>query len=122
MTTDMGAAAFWITRPGHGELRVEPVPPPRDGEILVEALYSGISRGTETLVFTGRVPASQHAAMRCPLQAGDFPGPVKYGYCSVGRVIAGAGATDLIGRAVFCLHPHQDRYVVPASRVAPLPD
>src|SRR3546814_10627199 len=77
MTTDMGAAAFWITRPGHGELRVEPVPPPRDGEILVEALYSGISRGTETLVFTGRVPASQHAPMRCPLQAGDFPGDRK---------------------------------------------
>lgn len=120
MTTDMGATAFWVTRPGHGELRSERVTRSQAGEVLVEALYSGISRGTETLVFAGRVPASQRAAMRCPFQGGEFPGPVKYGYCSVGRVLD--GPADLIGRPVFCLHPHQDRYVVPAAWVTPLPD
>jgi len=119
MTNDMGATAFWVTRPGHGELRTEAVAWSQDGEVLVEALYSGISRGTETLVYTGRVPESQRAAMRCPFQAGEFPGPVKYGYCSVGRVIEGPG--ELAGRTVFCLHPHQDRYVVPAAWVTPLP-
>lgn len=120
MTTDMGATAFWVTRPGHGELRAATAARSQHGEVLVETLYSGISRGTEALVFTGRVPESQRAAMRCPFQAGEFPGPVKYGYCSVGRVAE--GPPDLAGRMVFCLHPHQDRYVVPAAWATPLPE
>jgi 2-desacetyl-2-hydroxyethyl bacteriochlorophyllide A dehydrogenase len=114
------AAAFWITSPGQGELRRERLPSPGEGEVLVEARFSGISRGTETLVFQGRVPVSQHAAMRGPFQAGDFTFPVKYGYSSVG--IVREGPPELIGQRVFCLHPHQDRYVVPASAVVPLPD
>lgn len=114
------ATAFWVTAPGRGELRREPLRPPCDGEVLVEARFSGISRGTETLVFQGRVPKSQHAAMRAPFQAGDFTFPVKYGYSSVGIVME--GAPELIGRRVCCLHPHQDRYVVPAGAVVPLPD
>jgi threonine dehydrogenase-like Zn-dependent dehydrogenase len=112
--------AFWLARPGTGEIRPEAARAPGPGEVLVEALYSGISRGTETLVFRGLVPESEWQRMRCPFQAGDFPGPVKYGYCSVGRVAD--GPSELVGRAVFCLHPHQDRYVVPAAAVRPLPD
>ena len=114
------ARAFWVARPGAGEIRAESLPALPPGAVLVRALASGISRGTESLVFAGRVPASQHAAMRCPFQAGDFPGPVKYGYASVGRVED--GPAGLRGRRVFCLHPHQDRYVVPAEAVLPVPD
>ena len=86
----------------------------------MRALVSGISRGTESLVFRGLVPASQRTAMRAPFQEGEFPGPVKYGYASVGRVEA--GPAQWLGRRVFCLYPHQDRYVVPVEAVAPLPD
>jgi 2-desacetyl-2-hydroxyethyl bacteriochlorophyllide A dehydrogenase len=114
------ATAFWIVAPGRGELRREPLDPPGAGEVLVKTRFSGISRGTETLVFDGRVPASQHEAMRAPFQAGGFGLPLKYGYSSVGMVTA--GAPELLGRRVFCLHPHQDRYVVPAAAVIPLPD
>ncbi|HET6522394.1 MAG TPA: zinc-binding alcohol dehydrogenase, partial [Geminicoccaceae bacterium] len=114
------ATAFWVVEPGRGELRAEPLRPPGPDEVLVEAVASGVSRGTEGLVFRGLVPPSQYQAMRCPFQAGDFPGPVKYGYASVGRVAAGPAA--LVGRRVFCLHPHQDRYVVPAAAVHPVPD
>lgn len=114
------ARAFWTVAPGRGEVRTAPLPVPRANEVLVKALNSGISRGTESLVFRGQVPASQYAAMRCPFQEGDFPAPVKYGYASVGRVES--GPPDLLGRRVFCLHPHQDRYVVPAESVTPLPD
>ena len=114
------ATAFWVTAPGRGELRTEWLRPPGPGEALVETRFSGISRGTETLVFEGRVPASQHDAMRAPFQAGGFEFPLKYGYSSVG-IVAG-GAPELVGRRVFCLHPHQDRYVVPAAAVIPLPD
>lgn len=93
------------------------------GEVLVRARYSGISRGTEALVFNGAVPPSQYAAMRAPYQQGDYPGPVTCGYASVGEVVeTGAGApAALAARTVFCLHPHQDLYRVPAAAVTPLP-
>ncbi len=113
------ATAFWVTAPGRGELRRQSLARPGAGEVLVETRYSGISRGTETLVFQGRVPASQHEVMRAPFQAGGFGFPVKYGYSSVGIVTD--GAPELLGQRVFCLHPHQDRYVVPAAAVIPLP-
>jgi threonine dehydrogenase-like Zn-dependent dehydrogenase len=111
--------AFWIVAPGQGELRRERVPEPGPDEILIETLASGISRGTETLVFLGRVPESQRQIMRAPHQAGDFAFPLKYGYSSVG--VVAAGPDDWLGRRVFCLHPHQDRYVVPRRAVVAVP-
>jgi threonine dehydrogenase-like Zn-dependent dehydrogenase len=114
------ARAYWIVAPGRGEIRAAPLRAPRTDEVLVRALRSGVSRGTESLVFRGLVPASQRSAMRCPFQEGEFPGPVKYGYASVGRVEE--GPAHLAGRRVFCLYPHQDRYVVPVDAVVPMPD
>ena len=89
-------------------------------EVVVRALWSGISRGTERLVFEGRVPDSERDRMRAPFQRGDFPFPVVYGYSMVGTVEA--GAQDLVGKTVFTLHPHQSRFVVPAGAVTVLPD
>jgi len=117
------ARAFWVAAPGRGEVRAEPLDPPGAHEVAVRAHWSGISRGTETLVFAGRVPESQVATMRCPFQAGDFPAPVKYGYASVGEIAAVGDDVDpaRVGERMFCLHPHQDRYVVPAEAARPLP-
>ena len=117
---DRLARAFWLRAPGEGEIRPVAVPRPGPDDVQVRTLYSGVSRGTETLVFRGGVPESQVAAMRAPFQEGEFPGPLKYGYLSVGVVEHGPAA--LLGRAVFCLHPHQTRYVVPAAAVTPIPD
>ncbi|HYP78062.1 MAG TPA: zinc-binding alcohol dehydrogenase [Polyangiaceae bacterium] len=114
------ASAFWIVEPGRCELRSETLPSPAAGEVLVRALFSAVSRGTESLVFNGRVPVSEYSRMRCPYQVGDFPGPVKYGYSNVGRVES--GGQELLGRAVFCLYPHQSAYVVSAQAVLPLPE
>jgi threonine dehydrogenase-like Zn-dependent dehydrogenase len=114
------ARAFWIAAPGRGELRVETVPSPAPDEVVVRTLFSGISRGTEALVFQGRVPVSEHQRMRAPFQAGDFPAPVKYGYANVGLVEQ--GPRDLNDRTIFALYPHQTRYVVPAGAVHVLPD
>ncbi|MGW1799301.1 dehydrogenase [Streptomyces sp. NPDC001984] len=114
------ARAFWLRSPGLGELRDVTLPDPGEGEVLVRARYSGVSRGTETLVFRGGVPESQFGVMRAPFQEGDFPAPVKYGYLSVGQVEEGPDA--LIGRTVFCLYPHQSRYVVPVSAVTVVPE
>ncbi|WP_290049709.1 zinc-dependent alcohol dehydrogenase [Amycolatopsis solani] len=112
--------AFWVQQPGVGELREERLPEPGPDEVLVRTLCSGVSRGTETLVFRGGVPASQHDVMRAPFQDGGFPGPVKYGYLNVG--VVERGPAELEGRIVFCLYPHQTAYVVPASAVTPVPD
>src|ERR1051326_977271 len=80
------ARAFWIVAPGRGEIRDEGIAPPGPDDVLVRAEFSGISRGTEALVFQGRVPVGEYHRMRAPFQSGDFPGPVKYGYSSVGCV------------------------------------
>ena len=118
--TDLTTTAFWTVVPGRGELRRSVLTSPAADEVLVRALVSAVSRGTESLVFQGRVPPELAATMRCPFQEGDFPAPVKYGYCMVGTVEA--GPDHLLNRRVFCLHPHQDLFVVPADRVVPIPD
>ena len=116
----MIARALWTIGVGHCALREEALPPRGPDQALVRSLASGISRGTERLVLMGRVPESQYGAMRCPLQVGDFPFPVKYGYSAVGVVEDGPAA--LLGRRVFCLHPHQDRFLAPVGMCIPVPD
>lgn len=121
MTTPADQArAFWVAEPGRGEIRAETLRPPRADEALVRTLFTAVSRGTEALVFNGKVPHSEHERMRAPFQAGDFPAPVKYGYSNVG--VVEQGPAELRGRRVFCLYPHQTRYVVPAGAVHALPD
>lgn len=114
------AFAFWVSAPGRGEIRSATVHEPGPGDVLVRTLRSGVSRGTETLVFRGGVPLDQYTTMRAPFQEGDFPGPVKYGYLNVG--VVERGPAELRGRTVFCLYPHQTAYVVPANAVVVVPE
>jgi NADPH:quinone reductase-like Zn-dependent oxidoreductase len=115
----MQGTALWYVRCGEAELRSEEVAAPRAGEVLVRALFGSISRGTERLVHSGRVPASEYERMRAPFMAGGFPFPVKYGYAVVGRVEAGPAGS--CGRIVFALHPHQSLFVAPETAVAAVP-
>jgi NADPH:quinone reductase-like Zn-dependent oxidoreductase len=114
------ALAFWVRAPGTGEIRAVRLPTPGPGDVLVRTLRSAVSRGTETLVWGGRVPASQYDVMRAPHQEGDLPGPVKYGYLNVG--VVEQGPPWLRGRTVFCLYPHQSAYVVPSGAVIVVPE
>ncbi|HET8970677.1 MAG TPA: zinc-binding alcohol dehydrogenase [Candidatus Nanopelagicales bacterium] len=114
------ARACWLVRPGAAEIRSARLPEPGPGEVLVRTLRTAISRGTESVVCRGGVPAEERQRMRAPYQEGDFPGPVKYGYLNVG--VVEAGPAELAGRTVFCLYPHQTRYVVPAAAVTVVPD
>jgi hypothetical protein len=59
MAETLSARQFWIRAPGHGEIVRADVPSRREHEVLVRTLFTGISRGTESLVFRGEVPASQ---------------------------------------------------------------
>ncbi|MCW2548249.1 MAG: zinc-binding alcohol dehydrogenase, partial [Mycobacterium sp.] len=114
------ALAYWVREPGVGEIRPASLPEPGPDDVLVRTIRTGISRGTELLVFRGGVPAHQRTEMRAPHQEGEFPGPVKYGYLNVG--VVEAGPAELLGRTVFCLYPHQTAYVVPAGSVIVVPD
>jgi hypothetical protein len=114
------AQALWYVAPGRAEIRPEAVRMPAAGEVRLRALHGALSRGTERLVFSGRVPASEFERMRAPLMGGKFPFPVKYGYATVARVED--GPAGLKGRAVFALHPHQTACTLPAEAVIPLPD
>ncbi|MBR0656179.1 zinc-dependent alcohol dehydrogenase [Plastoroseomonas arctica] len=114
----MIARALWSTAPGRAELRSETLPERAPDQALIRTLITGISRGTERLVLQGRVPESQYPVMRAPLMAGDFPFPVKYGYSAVGIIEAGARE----GSRIFCLHPHQDRFLAPVAMCIPVPD
>ncbi|GAB2847084.1 zinc-binding alcohol dehydrogenase [Microbacterium insulae] len=116
----MRATAFWVDAPSRGALREIETAEPGPDQVAVRTLVTGISRGTESLVFRGEVPAGERERMRAPFQEGDFPGPVKYGYLNVGVVERGPGS--LIGRTVFTLYPHQSAFVVPEAAVAVVPD
>jgi threonine dehydrogenase-like Zn-dependent dehydrogenase len=111
--------ALWYIGPGMAELRDEPITAGPD-DVRVRAHFGAISRGTEALVFAGRVPKSEYARMRGPHMGGEFPHPVKYGYAVVGQVEA--GPAELAGRMVFALHPHQDEFALARDAVALLPD
>jgi threonine dehydrogenase-like Zn-dependent dehydrogenase len=112
--------ALWVEAPGRAVLREEVLPPPGPDEALVAMRFSALSRGTERLVFSGRVPAAQAPFMRAPFQVGAFPFPIKYGYCAVGEILD--GPAERIGQSVFCLHPHQDFFVAPLSALRPIPE
>jgi len=47
------ARAFWVTAPGHGEIKAQRLQSPAPGELLIRTRRSAISRGTESLVFRG---------------------------------------------------------------------
>ena len=112
--------ALWFEAPGRAALRPAVLSPLGAGQARVRTLFSGISRGTERLVFTGKAPPSEHARMRCPMQEGEFSFPVKYGYCAVG--VVEEGPAELVGRHVFALHPHQSGFVADAAQLRALPD
>lgn len=117
---DEAARALWYAAPGRAEIRQETLGDLAPGAVRLRALHGAVSRGTEALIMAGRVPESEFQRMRAPFMGGAFPFPVKYGYATVGRVEA--GPAELLGRAVFALHPHQTRFDVPAEAALPLPD
>ena len=118
--TDTLAHALWYIAPGQAEIRQEALVTVGQGEARVRALFGALSRGTEALVFAGRVPESEHQRMRAPLMGGNFPFPVKYGYATVGKIEE--GPSELHGRNVFALHPHQSLFNIAAKLAVVLPD
>lgn len=114
-TSQLGVArALWFTSKSHAELVEEDLPALGSGDVLVRAVVSLVSAGTEMLVYRGELPAEDDLGLEtCK---GSFGFPVKYAYQVVGEVEqAGPDATLAVGDLVFARHPHQDRFVVSSS-------
>ncbi|MEO0332924.1 MAG: zinc-binding alcohol dehydrogenase [Bacteroidota bacterium] len=113
-------SALWHLSSKESKIQTQPLSPLQAGECRIEAIFSLVSSGTETLVATGRVPAELHKSMQVPYQEGDFSFPVKYGYSLVGKVVE--GKTELIGKHVHLLHPHQSQCVVDTQNITVIPE
>ena len=87
----MKTTAIVLSAPRHIDLRSLDLIPPRDGDLVVEIAHSGISTGTERLLWSGTMPA--------------FPGmgyPLVPGYEAVGTVVERFGDSPVsVGQTVF---------------------
>lgn len=124
MDCTLNTTAVVLEQPETIKLDQLALSPAGDADVVVEIAWSGISTGTEKLLWTGRMP--------------DFPGmgyPLVPGYESVGRVVqAGPESGRTLGEMVFvpgarCFGEVRglfggaaSRVVVPGDRVAPIPD
>lgn len=119
------ARQLWFTAAKTVELRECRLDEPGPDEILVRTIYSGISAGTEMLVYRGQLPT--HMALDTNMESmknSSTSFPLQYGYASVGCVEA-AGYNvnqEMIGRNIFALQPHATHYVIDASSAINLPE
>lgn len=118
--SDEVAEALWYVGPGWAEIRRETLGALAEGNIRVRTVYSAISRGTEALVASGRVPVGEFHRMRAPFMGGAFPYPVKYGYAAAG--VIEDGPAHLVGRNAFALYPHQTRFDIPIEAAILVPE
>jgi threonine dehydrogenase-like Zn-dependent dehydrogenase len=103
--------ALWFTAPRTAELREEPIAAPGPDEVLVRAIASVVSSGTEMRVYRGQVDPEMKLGLE--VFDGGFDIPVKFAYQTVGEVEeAGADTAYRPGDRVFARHPHQERFVV----------
>jgi 2-desacetyl-2-hydroxyethyl bacteriochlorophyllide A dehydrogenase len=116
--------AIWFTAPRTIEIRETPLRRPGQSEVRIRALYSGISHGTERLVYRGEVTADMPPDLTIPTIEGSFAFPIKYGYSSVGRVMETGRDVEGLreGDLVFAFNPHESEYVIPAQFVVKLPE
>lgn len=115
----LSAESFWIRKKNNSFIKKHSISIPQNNEVLVKTIYSGISYGTEKIVYSGNVPKSQRSLMRCPYQEGEFGSNVKYGYMNVGKVMN--GPSKLVNRYVYTLYPHQTQYVLPLEELTFIP-
>src|SRR3954464_203082 len=115
------AEAVWFGAAGRVEIRDEPLASLAPDQVRIRALASGVSAGSELLVYRGHAPRDLPPDL--PTIAGDFGFPVKFGYASVGRVVEAGSRVDCpaVGDLVFVHHPHQTEYAVAADVPIPLP-
>lgn len=113
-----------FTAPHTVEVVEEPLRTPDVGEVLVETALSAVSPGTETLIYSGKAPATMIADSSIEAISGALNFPIQYGYAAVGRVIdVGADVRDdWLGRRVFSFQPHASHFLAGPDALVPLED
>ncbi|TLQ00246.1 zinc-binding alcohol dehydrogenase [Nesterenkonia salmonea] len=114
------ARELWIESPRSARVRNVAAPEPGPGQVLLETELSGISPGTESVVYRGEVPDAVASLMAAPHQLGNLPFPVSHGYLNV--AVVRQGPEDLIGKRVFSLTGHRSHAVVPVEACHVVPD
>lgn len=116
-------SSLYFTAPSRVEVRDSKIPEPAPGEVLVRTMISGISSGTELLVYRGKFPTGLSIDEKIPALAGEFSFPLKYGYSSVGQVIAAGKQVDRswLDRMVFSFNPHETHFTAPIDTLHLLP-
>jgi 2-desacetyl-2-hydroxyethyl bacteriochlorophyllide A dehydrogenase len=124
MTSTLTSTSVLFTAPRRVELHQDPLPAPDDGQLLVRTRLSGISAGTELMLYRGEAPAELAADEALPALRGDLSFPLQYGYCAVGQVLEAGAQVDQgwVGRRVFAFQPHTSCFLAHASSLLPLPD
>ena len=118
------ARALYFERPGEVAVRDQPRPEPGAGEVLVETVVSGVSPGTEMLVYEGDVPEEMAVDDTIDTLEGTFGYPIQYGYAAVGRVAATGPNADaaLNGDLVFAFNPHESHFTATPDQLRSVPD
>lgn len=116
--------SVWFIGPRTIEMRETIAGPPGPDEVRIRAICSGISHGTEMLIYRGEVAADLPVDLTLPFMAGSLAFPVKYGYASVGRIIQAGGQVEGLseGDMVFVFNPHESDYTIPARFAVKLPE
>jgi 2-desacetyl-2-hydroxyethyl bacteriochlorophyllide A dehydrogenase len=120
----MNRRALVFAGPRRVEVIEEKLAAPPPGHLLVRGALSAISAGTELLAFRGQLPPELPLDDTLgALAARTFTFPFRFGYASVGEVLAaGEGVDpDWLGRKVFAFHPHASAFLVPAADAVAVP-
>lgn len=119
----MNRQSLFFVAPRQVALRTEPLPPGQPGQVLVQALYSAISPGTEMLLYRGEAPSHLPADTTISALSGNLTFPFKYGYSLIGQVVDVVAPADpaWVGRHVFTFHPHESLFWARAEELHPLP-
>jgi 2-desacetyl-2-hydroxyethyl bacteriochlorophyllide A dehydrogenase len=110
---------LWFTGPERVEVRSRAVKSElRAGQVRVRALASGISQGTELLLYRGEGPTPFDPSLDAP---GAPTYPRRYGYAWVGEVVESQSDAQPLGTRIFALAPHGDEHCLDAAQVRALP-
>ena len=120
----MNRLALYFTGPKQVSVREEPLPPLGPDQVLVQTILSAISSGTELLIYRGEAPTDLPMDEAIVALSGTLDFPLKYGYSTVGLVIAkGAEVDDSWGeKLIFAFHPHESHFAALPAELIPLPD
>jgi 2-desacetyl-2-hydroxyethyl bacteriochlorophyllide A dehydrogenase len=120
----MKAHALWFVGPGKVDIREEELTAPGDGQVLIETEYSGISAGSEMLLYRNLFPDKMPADLSIPALDGQLTYPLKYGYCLTGRIVQVGDKSDayLVGKRVFTFHPHQSVVLTQKELILEIPE